>query len=219
MEYKIKISFAFIALVLSFTVSAKEFILKEWMPQYETKTSRIHLFKHDGAWMNEACFNDKAHCPYYSSSLPEKKRLPSGLAGHPSADYCSQFNAPYAILNTKISGQKLESSVGFCLIDDRKYIIQASELFKKRNWGLHERREGCDDNSDTVSFNFDNLKVMIAFKVIADFAKLKKDIDPSIDFSTAMTFQCIPWQEVVQILANKYNLTMKIEKGVLHVSK
>lgn len=81
MKHKKQIYFFIIVLFFSFTVSAKEFILEEWMPQYKTKITRIQLFEHDGTWMNEACFNDKAHCPYYSSSLPEKKNLPSGLAG------------------------------------------------------------------------------------------------------------------------------------------
>ena len=213
MKYKELLPFFIISLIMSLNVSAKEFILMEGTFN-KIKHTPIHLFKHDGAWMNEACFNNKTDCPYYSSSLPEEAPNLSPLAGHPAARYCTQVNGHSVTLNDNEN-----NGWSFCLFKDRKYFVSSWGLYKKRNWGLHEVREGCEANDEAISFSFDTINVMLAFKVIADHAKLKEDFDPSIDFSTAMTFKCIPWKEVLQIITNKYNLIVKIDSGVLRVSK
>lgn len=75
----------------------------------------------------------------------------------------------------------------------------------------------CPD--DALTFNFSNIKVIEAFAILADFAGLKPDIDHSLQQSEAMKFVCTPWRVVAQDLADRHHLIVKIENGVMHVSR
>ncbi len=70
-----------------------------------------------------------------------------------------------------------------------------------------------------LKFTFKNLKVREGFAIFADFAGLKPDIDPSIDYTTPWSFDCTPWETAARQLADRFNLDMKIEKGVLRVRR
>jgi len=74
----------------------------------------------------------------------------------------------------------------------------------------------CPDGQ--LRFSFSNLKVVDAFAILADFAGLKPDIDHSLTQSEPMKFGCTPWRVVAQDIANRHNLSLRIESGVLHVS-
>jgi len=76
---------------------------------------------------------------------------------------------------------------------------------------------GCPD--DQLQFAFSNLKVKEAFAIFADFAGLKPEIDSSLTQSEPMKFGCTPWRVAAKNLADRHNLSLRIEKGVLHVSK
>src|SRR5262245_18988478 len=75
----------------------------------------------------------------------------------------------------------------------------------------------CPDGQ--LQFSFSSLKVIEAFAILADFAGLKPDIDHSLTQSEPMKFGCTPWQVVARDLADRHNLTVKIENGVLRVSR
>jgi hypothetical protein len=70
-----------------------------------------------------------------------------------------------------------------------------------------------------LQFTFSNLKVTEAFAILADVAGLKPDIDHSITPSEAMKFGCTPWRVVAKDLADRHNLSLRIENGVMHVSR
>jgi hypothetical protein len=70
-----------------------------------------------------------------------------------------------------------------------------------------------------LQFSFSNLKVVEAFAILADFAGLKPDIDHSLTQSEAMKFGCTPWHVVAQELADRHNLSLRIENGVMHVTR
>jgi len=76
-----------------------------------------------------------------------------------------------------------------------------------------------DCRDDTVSFNFDELEVKMAFALIADFAKLTPNIDPSIPYSAAIRFKCVRWEVAARNLADKYDLILRVENRTLYVSK
>src|ERR1700741_2686470 len=75
----------------------------------------------------------------------------------------------------------------------------------------------CPDGQ--LQFNFSNLKVIEAFAILADFTGLKPDIDRSLTQSEAMKFGCTPWRVVAKDLADRHNLSVKIENGTMHVSR
>lgn len=76
---------------------------------------------------------------------------------------------------------------------------------------------GCPDGQ--LQFAFSNLKVSEAFAIFADVAGLKAQIDRSLTQSEPMKFGCTPWRVAAQDLADRHNLSLRIEKGVLYVSK
>jgi hypothetical protein len=74
----------------------------------------------------------------------------------------------------------------------------------------------CPDGQ--LQFSFSNIKVAEAFAILADVAGLKTDIDRSLTQSEPMKFGCTPWRVVAQDLADRHNLSLRIEDGVMHVS-
>jgi hypothetical protein len=70
-----------------------------------------------------------------------------------------------------------------------------------------------------LQFSFSNLKVGEAFAILADVAGLKPDIDHSLTESEPMKFGCTPWRVVAQELADRHNLSLTIENGVMHVTR
>jgi len=82
---------------------------------------------------------------------------------------------------------------------------------------LSNPANACPDGQ--LQFNFSNLKVIEAYAILADFAHLKPDIDHSLTQSEAMKFGCTPWRVVANDLAERHNLKLKIENGVMRVSR
>ena len=77
----------------------------------------------------------------------------------------------------------------------------------------------ADCPAGQLQFSFSNLKVAEAFAILADVAGLKPDIDRSLTQSEAMKFGCTPWRVVAKDLADRHNLSLRIENGVMHVSR
>lgn len=77
--------------------------------------------------------------------------------------------------------------------------------------------DGCP--SGELRFSFKNLEVRKAFSIFADFAGLKSEIDTSITESSPMNFDCMPWEKAARKLASQYKLDLRIEHGVMRVSK
>jgi hypothetical protein len=75
---------------------------------------------------------------------------------------------------------------------------------------------GCPEGELRVSFS--NIEVKMAFSVIADAAGLRPQFEGSIEGSTPWRFECTPWRVAAESLAMKYNLRLRIENGVMHVS-
>ena len=73
----------------------------------------------------------------------------------------------------------------------------------------------CPDGE--LAFKFDNLDVKTAFLALADFADLRPEIDPSIDHSGPINFDCTPWRTAANNIARKYRLSIKIENDVMYV--
>ena len=75
----------------------------------------------------------------------------------------------------------------------------------------------CPDGE--VKFSFRNLDARAAFALLADFAGLQADIDQSIKASGPINFDCTPWRVAAENLAGEYHLKLRIENGVMHVTK
>ena len=84
-------------------------------------------------------------------------------------------------------------------------------------FGVNAHAQDCA--AGELRFAFDRLEVRKAFAIFADHAGLKANIDQSIPYSSPMHFGCTRWEVAARQLAEKYNLSLKIESGTLHVSR
>jgi len=78
---------------------------------------------------------------------------------------------------------------------------------------------GQCERPEEISFNFRDLEIKMAFAILADFAKYRLVIEPSISGSEAMTFVCRRWDVVARELAARHNLRVEIRDGAMYVSK
>jgi len=70
-----------------------------------------------------------------------------------------------------------------------------------------------------LQFHFSNLKVREAFAIFANVAGLRPDIDRTVTEAEPINFGCTPWRVAAQNLADRHNLSLRIENGVMHVSR
>jgi len=83
--------------------------------------------------------------------------------------------------------------------------------------GVNARADDCPDG--TITFNFDQVEVKMAFAIFADHAGLTPNIDPSIADKGRIVFRCMQWQTAARELAARYKLNMRVENRTLYVSK
>ena len=95
----------------------------------------------------------------------------------------------------------------------RHALIAAALLASSANVHAQECAAG------ELRFAFNNLEVRKAFAIFADFAGLKANIDQSIPYSSPMNFGCTRWDVAARQLADKYNLSLRIESGTMFVTK
>lgn len=66
-----------------------------------------------------------------------------------------------------------------------------------------------------MSLNFPDITIFTTLHVIADFSGNKLVADPFVGGSGAFYYQCTPWTVVLEDIANKYNLIIKVENGTI----
>lgn len=84
---------------------------------------------------------------------------------------------------------------------------------------LHPNTYAQDCPEGELSFDFNNLEVVTAFAIFADFAGLNAKIDQSISYLSPLSFDCTPWEIAARNLADKYSLEIKIKNGTMYVTK
>jgi len=97
-------------------------------------------------------------------------------------------------------------------------VLKTSPLFAILLFCQLARAEQCAAG-DELSFNFQNLNLITAFSILADFSKNKLLIDQSINWTGPIVFGCLPWRKLAQDLADEHNLKVQIRDGVMYVSK
>lgn len=70
-----------------------------------------------------------------------------------------------------------------------------------------------------IRINFTAMPVATTLQVIADYAGYKLVADPAISGSGAFNYDCRPWNEVLQDVATKHGLAIKIESGTIFATK
>jgi type II secretory pathway component GspD/PulD (secretin) len=85
--------------------------------------------------------------------------------------------------------------------------------------GLSSGATAGECAKDELTFNFSNLPVRDAFAVLADFAGLRPQVDAAIVESGPIRFVCTNWRVAAQDLARRHNLRLRIEGGVMQVTR
>lgn len=74
-------------------------------------------------------------------------------------------------------------------------------------------------SNEKLSLNFNNIPLRSVLQVIADFSGHKLRDDPSLTNSAAFHYPSTPWCEVLQDIAARHNLNIRVENRNILVSK
>lgn len=70
-----------------------------------------------------------------------------------------------------------------------------------------------------LRINFTDMPLKATLQVLADFSGNKLVVDASISGSGAFSYECIPWDAVLQDIASRHNLIVKLESGTIFARK
>jgi len=70
-----------------------------------------------------------------------------------------------------------------------------------------------------IRINFANMSLKSTLAVIADFSGNKLEVEPSVSGSSAFSYECVPWDTVLQDIASKHNLIISVENGTIVARK
>jgi type IV pilus assembly protein PilQ len=66
-----------------------------------------------------------------------------------------------------------------------------------------------------LRINFSDMPLKATLQVLADFSGNKLVADPSVSGSGAFSYECTPWDAVLQDIASRHNLIVKVEGGTI----
>lgn len=70
-----------------------------------------------------------------------------------------------------------------------------------------------------LRINFRDVPLKTALNLLADFSGYKLVADPSISESAAFSYDCVAWDTVLQDIAARHKLVVKIENGTIFARK
>lgn len=70
-----------------------------------------------------------------------------------------------------------------------------------------------------LRINFSDMPLKATLQVLADFSGNKLVADSSISRSSAFSYECTPWDAVLQDIASRHNLIVKVESGTIFARK
>jgi type IV pilus assembly protein PilQ len=66
-----------------------------------------------------------------------------------------------------------------------------------------------------LRINFTNMPVKATLQLLADFSGHKLSADSSISGSAAFNYDCVPWDAVLQDIAARHRLDVRVEGGTI----
>lgn len=70
-----------------------------------------------------------------------------------------------------------------------------------------------------LRIHFANMPLVATLQVVADFSGNTLQADPSISGSGAFHYECIPWDTVLQDIASRHNVLIKVEGRTIVVQR
>jgi hypothetical protein len=65
---------------------------------------------------------------------------------------------------------------------------------------------------DELSLDFRSIALPMALQVVADFSGRRANVDPSITASVPLNYSCTPWRKVLQDIAQRHQLDIRVEE-------
>lgn len=93
-------------------------------------------------------------------------------------------------------------------------VIEPNSVASSTSSALTNTKRKCVGKE--LRINFTDMPLKATLQVLADFSGNKLAADPSVSGSGAFNYECIPWDSVLQDIASRHNLIVKIEGGVIH---
>jgi len=123
---------------VSLNLSAQDFGIQE-----NGRWTKIELFKHDNAWMNEACYINKNKCLYY---LPLREDYDAkSLINYSSDKFCLDHQGE--LLEVNFPGKyNSVHSLYLCSIKNRTYLFSLQGLALKKNRDFYMQQENNKRN-------------------------------------------------------------------------
>lgn len=76
-----------------------------------------------------------------------------------------------------------------------------------------------DCSGDSLSLDFRNVALPTVLEVIANFSGRHAQTDPSVTGSAPVQYACTPWRVVLQDLAQRHQLDIRVEEKWIYVRK
>lgn len=70
-----------------------------------------------------------------------------------------------------------------------------------------------------IRINFSNMPLRSTLQVLADYSGFKLVADPSVSGAAAFNYECVPWDAILQDVAARHELVVKIENGTIYARK
>ena len=70
-----------------------------------------------------------------------------------------------------------------------------------------------------LRISFTDMPLKTTLQVLADFSGNKLVADPSVSGSGAFSYECVPWDTVLQDIASRHNLAVKVENGTIYARR
>jgi hypothetical protein len=79
-------------------------------------------------------------------------------------------------------------------------------------------KKKCSSNQE-MHINFAHMPVRELLRVLADVSGNKLTMDPSVSGAGAFNYECVTWEAVLQDVASRYGLDVKVENGTIFAKK
>jgi type IV pilus assembly protein PilQ len=70
-----------------------------------------------------------------------------------------------------------------------------------------------------LRIDFTSMPLKATLQVIADYSGKKLVVDPLVSGDGAFRYECVPWDTVLQDIASKHNLVVKVDKGTIFATR
>ena len=70
-----------------------------------------------------------------------------------------------------------------------------------------------------LRISFTDMPLKTTLQVLADFSGNKLVADPSVSGAGAFSYECVPWDIVLQDIASRRNLAVNVENGTIYVRR